>query len=68
MDTYDAVQRDTNLGYEKWLEKYNDELWIEYHKQGASHNAGYEKWCEDRYEKYVKDEIALLEKLERCYE
>ena len=58
-----TIQKDTDLGYEEWCEKYGDELWATYHEEGANYDTDYENWCEARYNKYVKDQNILLDKL-----
>ena len=37
------------LDYEEWCEKYDEELWITYHEEGANYDADYEEWCEEKY-------------------
>ena len=63
MDDETAIQKDTDLGYEKWYEIHGDELWATYHEEGANYDADYEDWCEAQYDKYVKDQNIVLEKL-----
>ena len=37
------------LDYEEWYEKYQYELQVIYHEEGANHDADYEEWCEEKY-------------------
>lgn len=64
----DILQKDTDLGYEGWYERHGDELWITYHEEGANYDTDYERWCEARYDKYVKDQNKVLDKLSEILE
>jgi hypothetical protein len=62
-DKIAALQKDTELGYEKWYEIHGDELRITYYEEGANYDIDYEDWLEARYNKYVNEQTAILEKL-----
>lgn len=61
MDDDIIIQKDTDLGYDMWYEKHQDDLWAEYYEQGAY--TDYEEWCEARYFECVKEQAILWDKL-----
>ena len=43
------------FNFEEWVEKYDDDLWAEYHESGAYYEGTYDDWLDYMYGRYLDE-------------